>query len=117
MKKKTLFFLTKVLPVLVWLAVIFVLSSFPGSSYPQQPQLFSWTAHVAQFFVLGYLLAQMLGKKGAVSFVFALIFCLLYAASDEWHQKFVAGRESSVVDWVVDGVGGLIGILGYYLRK
>jgi VanZ family protein len=117
MKTKFSFFFSKVLPVLIWLAVIYVLSSFPGTNYPKEPQIFSWTAHAAQFFVLGYLVAQCLGKKGVASFIFAFFFCLLYAASDEWHQTFVVGRQASLIDWGVDGVGSIVGILGYFMRK
>jgi VanZ family protein len=116
MKTKIYFFFSKVLPVLIWLAVIYVLSSLPGSAYPKQPEVFSWTAHAAMFFVLGYLVAQCFGKKGVGAFVFALVFCLLYAASDEWHQKFVIGRQASWIDWGVDGVGSIFGILGFFKR-
>jgi VanZ family protein len=115
MTNKISFFLTKVLPVIIWLAVIFLLSSFKGSAYPKQPEIFSWTAHLTEYFVLGYLVARSFGKKGAVGFIFALVFCLLYAGSDEWHQTFVAGRQASFSDWGVDGVGSVVGILGYYL--
>ena len=117
MKTKLSFFFSKVLPVLLWLVVIYFLSSLPGHAYPKEPQIFSWTAHLAEYFVLGYLLARMFGKKGAAAFLLALAICLIYAASDEWHQSFVPGRVMDIVDWMFDGVGGIVGILGYYMRK
>ena len=33
----------------------------------------------------------------------------LYAASDELHQLFVPGRDSSVFDWTADAIGGAAG--------
>ncbi|ATG90843.1 VanZ family protein [Methylomonas koyamae] len=42
------------------------------------------------------------------------VFCSLYGLSDEWHQSFVAGRESSALDWLADTLGGLCGGLACY---
>ncbi len=47
-------------------------------------------------------------------FILAMLFCVVYGASDEWHQGFVAGREQDIVDWAVDVVG--IGIVGLVYR-
>lgn len=35
-------------------------------------------------------------------------FCSLYGVSDEWHQSFVPGRDSSYKDWIADTVGAII---------
>jgi len=47
-------------------------------------------------------------------FVIGTAFCSLYGLSDEWHQSFVVGRESSVLDWLADSLGGLCGSLSCY---
>ncbi|HHH41229.1 MAG TPA: VanZ family protein, partial [Chloroflexi bacterium] len=41
----------------------------------------------------------------------SLALALLYAASDEYHQTFVPGRNGQWPDVVVDGIGGVIAIL------
>ena len=48
----------------------------------------------------------------------ALLFALIYAASDEFHQSFVAGRHPSWVDaLVIDGSGAAIALgLAYAWR-
>ncbi|MBZ0189970.1 MAG: VanZ family protein [Candidatus Obscuribacterales bacterium] len=37
--------------------------------------------------------------------IFAFCFSVLYAASDEWHQSFVAGRSAAVTDVLFDATG------------
>lgn len=37
--------------------------------------------------------------------LFVLVFCLLYACTDEFHQTFVPGRAGSIKDVCVDAVG------------
>lgn len=39
------------------------------------------------------------------------VFCILYAASDEFHQLFVPGRAGLVTDVCIDSAGALLGIL------
>ncbi len=44
--------------------------------------------------------------------VAAAVLASLYGASDEWHQSFVSGRDSSVIDWLADLAGAfLAGVL------
>ena len=33
----------------------------------------------------------------------------LYGATDEFHQSFVPGRDSDVLDWVADTLGAALG--------
>ena len=40
----------------------------------------------------------------------ALAIVALYAATDEFHQKFVPSREGAVVDVLIDVGGGLLGL-------
>jgi VanZ family protein len=37
-----------------------------------------------------------------------ILFCSLYGMSDEFHQSFVAGRNSEVADWLADTLGAAI---------
>ena len=40
----------------------------------------------------------------------SLIFCFLYACSDEYHQTFVPGRAGAMIDVAVDMAGVLFGL-------
>jgi len=47
----------------------------------------------------------------------AVVFCMLYGASDEWHQSFVSGRDASLLDWLADSIGALLLTLTLYRRE
>ncbi len=57
-------------------------------------------AHMFEFGVL-YLLVRRAGP-GRIG---ALLFTIVYAGLDEWHQSFVTSRVGNPVDVAVDGVG------------
>ena len=44
----------------------------------------------------------------------AALICLAYAASDEFHQTFVHGRDGRPLDVVIDMVGAGLAALAYY---
>lgn len=96
------------LPVLIWAAVIFTLSSIPSLS----TGLGTWDtilrkgAHLAEYAVLGGLLYRALGREPL-----ALAVGIAYAATDELHQYFVRGRHASPVDVAIDAVGVAAGML------
>jgi len=64
--------------------------------------------HLIEYGILGILARRAFG-----SWLKALVFCVLYGASDEFHQLFVPGRQAKVRDVVVDAIGAGIG-LGFY---
>lgn len=45
----------------------------------------------------------------------ASAFVLLYAVSDEFHQRFVPGRSSEVRDVMIDTTAGVVGVGIYAL--
>jgi VanZ family protein len=95
------------LPVVVWAALIFTLSSIPSLD----TGLGAWDlglrklAHVAEYAVLGALLARALPELAAQWAGIA------YAVSDELHQSFVPGRFGTLLDVAIDSTGVLVGIL------
>lgn len=80
------------------------------------------SAHFFLFFVLGifcYLFISEFELSGKKVFEFALIYCFLYAVSDEIHQLFVPGRSGMVRDVLIDTCGSLtgMGICGYIKNR
>src|SRR2546423_14792724 len=100
--------LTVWLPVFVWAAVIFALSSIPSlsSGLGVWDTVLRKCAHVTEYAVLGALLYRALERE-----VPALAAGVAYAASDELHQHFVRGRHASPVDVGIDAVGVAFGMI------
>lgn len=72
------------------------------------------TAHFLEYFilgVLGFLVANTYQKyKFSVRTLSAIVFCVLYAVSDEVHQFFVPGRACRFLDICIDAVGSVAAI-------
>jgi VanZ family protein len=102
--------LTLWLPVIVWAAVIFVLSSIPhlGTGLGFWDLVLRKGAHASEYAILGALLLRALSREPH-----ALAAGIAYAASDEVHQHFVGGRHASPVDVGIDAVGVAVGILAF----
>jgi VanZ family protein len=100
--------LTAWLPVAVWAAVIFTLSSIPSldSGLGTWDTVLRKLAHLAEYAVLGALLYRALRREPA-----AIALGSLYAVTDEVHQAFVSGRQGSPLDWLIDTVGVVAGAL------
>jgi VanZ family protein len=100
------------LPVVAWAGLIFALSSIPdlGTGLGTWDLVLRKAAHAAEYAVLGFLLLRALGRETA-----ALVVGIAYAASDEIHQHFVAGRQTSMLDVLVDSVGVAAGV--YAVRR
>ena len=43
--------------------------------------------------------------------IISVIFCFIYACTDEFHQTFVSGRTGQFLDTLVDSLGAIIGCL------
>jgi VanZ family protein len=99
--------LSRWLPVVLWAALIFAVSSIPSLS----SGLGTWDyvlrkcAHMTEYAVLAVLLVRATG-----SWAWAFALAVAYACTDEFHQTFVRGRHGSPIDVGIDAVGALIGL-------
>ena len=72
--------------------------------------------HLAEYAILAMLIWRAFRGGTAwtarlsILFVAGLGACALFAASDEFHQSFVASRTSSVHDVMIDICGALVGL-------
>jgi VanZ family protein len=128
------------LPLVVWMAVIFSASTSLGAPKHTSrfirpfllwlnPRMSEETieevhhvirkcAHVCEYAMLGFLVWRVVHLDSAFSTVgaarqywLAILFCALYAASDEFHQSFVPTREPAVLDVLLDTCGAGLGLL------
>lgn len=71
------------------------------------------TAHFSIYTALGLFSSLAVGKRKFFSIKnpTVIIFCFLYACSDEIHQYFVAGRSCMFTDVLLDTCGSITGLL------
>jgi VanZ family protein len=76
-------------------------------------------AHFLLYMVLGILTLNLLGAVGVSKYreLIALLICIIYAMTDEFHQLFVPGRGAQITDVLVDSSGALVGILIVFVVK
>ena len=129
------------LPVLLWMIVIFIMSTDYGAAAHTSRFLdpfLRWlmprisdagiarahfllrkTGHLTEYAILGMLLwrAWAQPKPGSrqpwqwKTALFALTFAAAYAAGDEFHQSFVPSRGASVQDVIIDACGAFLGLM------
>ena len=126
------------MPVIVWMALIFlgstdILSAEHTSRFLVpflrwiDPQI-SWAAltaiqtvirklgHVTEYAILAALVWRAMRSAAAgqmkmsILFVLVGIGCALFAATDEFHQSFVPSRTASGNDVMIDICGALLGL-------
>ncbi len=102
MKRKSL----KLIFFVLYTILIFALSSVPGRDIPSQVSPYSSTFHFFLYFFYGISILLAIGK-----FRYSYTFGVVYALSDELHQYFVPGRTCDPMDFLVDSVGLLVGML------
>ena len=106
------------LPVIIYAIIIFSVSSIPGKDIPPVFKYQDTVFHFLEYAGLSLLLNRALKDiPGFKRFSLVLILCLLYALSDEWHQSFVPGRNASLYDAAVDGIGAFITSVIYLWRR
>lgn len=135
MKNKRFIFMTI---TLIWTAVIFSFSLQSGDvsgdlsgsvleallgffmpgvlESPEKLELFHLilrkSAHFTEFMILGVLSSIALNcMKVGYKSIIGLAYCVLIASLDETLQLFVSGRAGRVQDVLIDGSGGLAGIM------
>ena len=104
------------LPLVTWAALIFALSAQPNLRFAPDAGLdfvVRKLGHMGVFGILALLLWRALAVTTAWrrQWAWAFAFTVLYAASDELHQGFVAGRHPSATDVGIDATGALIALV------
>jgi len=120
--KKISKFIKYWLPVILWCSFIFCLSSQPNlrTSWGIWDLILRKIAHALIFGMLAWLFWRGLVQKSKlqsrkdqnrewkIKLTLAVVFSVLYAFSDEFHQSFVLGRSGSIIDVGIDSMGILV---------
>jgi VanZ family protein len=131
-------------PVILWMMVIFILSTELFSSANTTPFLAPLLAdllpdvfaarievivlllrklgHWSEYFILAVLLmralnAELSTRSARRRLLWSIAVATFYAGSDELHQAFVPSRTASPVDVMIDSFGAFCGTLWGHLRN
>lgn len=110
------------LPVLVYVALIFVVSAQPRLQPPLKFRNSDKVAHIGEYGMLGFLLGRALHTVPATAAPLAaggvaVVMGAGIAIGDELFQSTVPGRDSSLLDFVADVLGLALSQLVYLWVK
>lgn len=97
-----------------YMAAIFFISSKNNINIPELTVGFDKVLHSCAYMVLAFLSYISINKSGVRKYIFisAFLFAGIYGITDEFHQSFVPGRDSSLGDLIADFSGAFLGCLG-----
>jgi VanZ family protein len=128
----------KYLLVLIWMLVIFYLSSEPATASTSRSDIFlraiqsvdilslsdvsesivRKSAHFIAYLILGILLFNAVREYLStikLAIVTTVAIAVAYACTDEIHQLFVVGRSGQLLDVFIDTIGAAVGVVLYLL--
>jgi hypothetical protein len=93
-------------PLIIWMALIFLVSHQPKESIPDYGQ---WDLVLKKGgHLLAYGILAILARRARLNSVGVFVLVVLYAATDELHQRFVPGRTGRVADVLIDFLGAAL---------
>lgn len=114
--------LLRFIPVIVWMIVIYLLSSQTGDDigtllplfqklFPSMVS-FDW-GHYLSYFILAAAFDYGIGRKAdrLLFKVAIVVLCGIYGITDEYHQSFVGGRMPDPIDVRNDMIGALVWVV------
>lgn len=102
---------SKVVLLIVWLIVIYFLSSLPGQGTPADflTGVARKVAHFVEYAILMFIIFKVLRLIFKEVFSHALVIGIIcssiYALTDEFHQLYVLGRTGTIRDVMIDTLG------------
>lgn len=102
---------TRWVPVVLWAGVILTATSLPN--VPAAPAAgIDKLGHLAMYGILGLLALRAAWETAPAprTMVLTLAAIALFAATDEWHQRFIPTRSAELADWFADVAGATLGI-------
>jgi VanZ family protein len=99
-------------PPVLYAALIFYLSSRSSFPVPGVVWDFDKVIHFIEYGGFAFLLLRASGNP-----LVSLLIASLYGVSDEVHQAFVPGRDSSVFDALADTIGAGVTCAVWYVKQ
>ncbi len=102
------------LPAVLIMAAIFFFSSIPSKVMPNfggWDTIIKKAGHMAGYALLGFSYFRVFNSRNRWAYLAAVLAVVIYAISDEYHQSFVPGRNSTFVDVGIDTIGACLGLI------
>ena len=110
--KKILDIVPRWFPAFLMMAIIFAFSSRAKDELPNFQDWEYFVKKSSHFLVYGLLALSYIRALPKRNYFLVWILAILYALSDEFHQSFVPGRTSSLVDvFVFDNLGAIVALV------
>ena len=111
------------LPAILFAVAILSVSSIPNLHGPELRVVpFDKLAHFLEYAFFSFLIFRSLSRltwieRATTVFLLSLLILSLFAAGDEYFQRFVPGRQSDPADFAADVIGGILILTYLWLRK
>jgi VanZ family protein len=110
------FFIRYWIPLLGYAALVLFLSTQPAPKLPRF-DISDKFIHVVEYTAMGMLLFRLVSReyqlKGPTLWLTHILILAAFAFGDELLQSFIPSREMSLLDWLADMAGGIIGAIAY----
>ena len=107
------------LPVLIWMGVIFFLSTLPDAETPFRYTIPDKILHGTEYFILAFFIyiafQRTTNLRFITTFLITVVWVALYGLSDEFHQLHVPTRNFDLWDLFADVTGAVILLISMYL--
>jgi len=97
--------------------LVFWVSHQPSVPMPHLFPHFDKIIHAATYFGMACLAWTCFSHYPKKTYYQTILFCMLFGATDEWHQSFVIGRLADPYDWAADILGATSAALFLTLLK
>jgi len=95
----------------LYCSLVFWVSHQSSVPLPDSFPYFDKIIHATTYFVMACLAYRCFPYFSKKTCYQTILFCLLFGATDEWHQSFIVGRFTDPYDWAADALGATIAVL------
>mgnify|MGYP000070701981 CR=1 FL=1 len=111
-----------VIPAILWAFTLAILMLLPSDAFPES-KLFSYDklAHFGVFFILsclvgwGFIAARNSHLLSIKDLLTIFLITFTYSSALELLQYFVPGRMTDLYDFIANSMGGLFGLVVFYI--
>jgi VanZ family protein len=123
MTRSSRLFLVYWFPIVIYIAFIFVVSSFSHKVLPIKYHLISdKLLHFCEYCILAILMARAIAslpcfRNWWTIFFFSIFVVSALGLADELYQQLSPYRKTDMIDWLADTIGGITGSCIYLLGR